>query len=156
MSEYKVPFASQRPASVIIQKPHQPEEVEAIAQLENLLKRDPSQAKLVSGNGEEVLIPESVYLVLRDIVQMMASGQPIHLIPDTHELTTQEAADILNVSRPFLVKLLEQGEIPYIKVGSHRRIRFQDLMAYKEQRDMKRDKLLDKLIEMSQEAGFYE
>lgn len=153
MSEYKVPFASQRPESVVIQKP---EEAEAIAQLEKLLKRDPSQAKLVSGNGEEVLIPESVYLVLRDIVQMMASGQSIHLIPHTHELTTQEAADILNVSRPFLVKLLDGGEIPFIKVGSHRRIRFQDLMVYKEQRAKKRGKLLDKLIEMSEEAGLYE
>ncbi len=143
-------------AKVVIQKPQQPEEVEAIAQLEKLLRREPSQAKLVSGNGEEVLIPESVYLVLRDIVQMMASGQPIHLLPDTHELTTQEAADILNVSRPFLVKLLDRGEIPYIKVGSHRRIRFRDVIAYKEQRNMKRGKLLDKLIEMSEEAGLYE
>ena len=57
-------------------------------------------------------------------------------------MTTQQAADFLNVSRPYLIKLLEQGEIPYIKVGSHRRIPFPDLMKYKEQRDMKRSQLL--------------
>jgi excisionase family DNA binding protein len=77
-------------------------------------------------------------------------------VPHNRALTTQQAADILNVSRPFLVKLLENGEIPYIKVGSHRRILFQDLMVYKEQRKVKRRKLLDQLIEMTEEAGLYE
>lgn len=77
-------------------------------------------------------------------------------MPHNRALTTQQAADILNVSRPFLVKLLENGEIPYIKVGSHRRILFQDLMVYKEQRKVKRRKLLDQLIEMTEEAGLYE
>jgi len=72
------------------------------------------------------------------------------------ELTTQQAADILNVSRSFLVKLLDEGAIPYIKVGSHRRIQFKDLIIYKEQRDRKRRKLLDQLIEMTEEAGLYE
>ena len=72
------------------------------------------------------------------------------------ELTTQQAADILNVSRPFLVKLLDEGAIPYIKVGSHRRIRFKDLIIYKEHRSRKRRKLLDQLIEMTEEAGLYE
>ncbi|MEG4346155.1 excisionase family DNA-binding protein [Microcoleus sp. A003_D6] len=72
------------------------------------------------------------------------------------ELTTQQAADIINVSRPFLVKLLDEGAIPYIKVGSHRRIQFKDLIIYKEHRDRKRRKLLDQLIEMTEEAGLYE
>ena len=72
------------------------------------------------------------------------------------QLTTQQAADILNVSRPFLVKLLDEEAIPYIKVGSHRRIRFKDLIIYKEHRDSKRRKLLDQLIEMTEEAGLYE
>ncbi|GET38120.1 helix-turn-helix domain-containing protein [Microseira wollei] len=134
----------------------QPQETELIAQLERVLSLEGSQGKLVGINGEEVLIPESVYTVLRQVVRAMASGQAITLVPHNRELTTQEAADILNVSRPFLIKLLEQGEIPHIKVGKHRRIRFQDLMAYKEQRDNKRSKLLDSLIQMSQEAGFYE
>jgi len=86
----------------------------------------------------------------------MASGQAISLVLHNRELTTQEAADILNVSRPFLVKLLEKGEIPYIKVGSHRRILFQHLMTYKQQRKVQRRQLLDQLIEMTEEAGLYE
>lgn len=77
------------------------------------------------------------------------------LVPLEQELTTQEAADLLNVSRPFLIKLLEQGEIPYIKVGSHRRIRFEDLIAYKQQRDLKRRQSLKELIHFSQDEGFY-
>ena len=72
------------------------------------------------------------------------------------QLTTEQAADILNVSRLFLVKLLDEGAIPYIKVGSHRRIQFKDLIIYKEHRDRKRRKLLDQLIEMTEEAGLYE
>jgi excisionase family DNA binding protein len=71
-------------------------------------------------------------------------------------MTTQQAADFLNVSRPYLIKLLEQGEIPHIKVGTHRRVPFQDLMKYKEQRDSKRRQALQELIEMSEEAGLYE
>ena len=78
------------------------------------------------------------------------------LVPLKQELTTQEAANLLNVSRPFLIKLLEQGEIPYIKVGSHRRIRFEDLMAYRQQRDLKRRQSLKELTQFSQHEGFYD
>lgn len=134
----------------------QAQDPDLIAQLNRVMSLEASHGKLVGSNGEEVLIPESVYTVLRQVVSAMASGQAITLVPHNRELTTQEAADILNVSRPFLIKLLEQEEIPYLKVGKHRRIRFQDLIAYKEQRDNKRSKLLDKLIEMSEDAGLYE
>jgi excisionase family DNA binding protein len=134
----------------------QQQEAQSIRQLDRLLSLNVSQARLVGANGEEIYIPESVYQVLRQVVHAMALGQAISIAPKEREMTTQEAANILNVSRPFLIKLLEQGEIPYIKLGTHRRIRFQDLMTYKEQRDNKRDQLLDKLTEMSQEAGFYE
>ena len=70
--------------------------------------------------------------------------------------SVQEAADFLNVSQPHLIKLLEQGEIPYIMVGSHRRINCLALMKYKEKRDTKRNNLLDELIQESQDMGFYE
>ena len=72
------------------------------------------------------------------------------------ELTTQQAADILNVSRPFLVKLLDEGAIPYRTVGSHRRIRFKDLIIYREQRKVKRRQGLKELTQFLQEEGFYE
>jgi excisionase family DNA binding protein len=71
-------------------------------------------------------------------------------------LTTQQAAEFLNVSRPYLIKLLEQGEISYIMVGTHRRVRFEDLIKYKQQRNSQRSHFLDELIAESQELGFYE
>ncbi len=74
--------------------------------------------------------------------------------PQKREITIQEAADFLNVSRPYLVKLLEQGKIPYIKVDTHQ-IRFEDLKNYKELRDAERDHLLDQLTQESQDMGFY-
>jgi excisionase family DNA binding protein len=134
----------------------QEQETESIAQLEKILSLEPSQTRLVGSNGEEVKIPEPVYQMLRDIVHIIISGQRVSIVPHNCQLTTQEAADMLNVSRPFFVKLLEQGEIPYISVGSHRRVIFQDLMTYKEQRKVKRRKLLAQLIEMTEEAGLYE
>lgn len=138
--------------SVLVQE----QQKESIAQLEQILSRETAQPKLVASNGEEILIPEFVYSILRQVVHAMASGQAISLVPHNREMTTQEAADMLNVSRPFFVKLLEQGEIPYISVGSHRRVIFQDLMTYKEQRKVNRRKLLNQLIEMTEEAGLYE
>ncbi|MFB2970830.1 helix-turn-helix domain-containing protein [Aerosakkonema sp. BLCC-F183] len=134
----------------------QPEEVDAIAKLSQILSLETSQIKLVGSNGEELLISESVRSMLRQVVRAIADGKTITLTPSNCELTTQEAADILNISRPFLIKLLEEEQIPYIKVGKHRRIRYEDLMKYKKQRDEKRDKMLTQLIQMSQEAGFYE
>ncbi len=72
------------------------------------------------------------------------------------ELTTQQSADILNISRSFLVKLLDEGSIPYIKVDSHRRIQLKDLMIYQEQRKVMRRQGLKELTQFLQEEGFYE
>jgi excisionase family DNA binding protein len=134
----------------------QKQEADSIRQLEHILSLQDSQAKLVGANGKVITIPESVYEVLRQVVHAMALGQAISIASQEQEMTTQQAADILNVSRPYLIKLLEQGEIPCIKVGTHRRIRHQDLISYKQQRDTKRSNLLDDLIQESQDMGFYE
>ncbi|HEY7779249.1 MAG TPA: excisionase family DNA-binding protein [Ktedonobacterales bacterium] len=74
----------------------------------------------------------------------------------TRELSTQEAADILNVSRPYLISILEQGTIPYAKTGTQRRIGFDDLMRYKAQRDAARKQTLDELARLNQEMGLYD
>lgn len=129
------------------------EEASAIQLLDQRLI--PDQMKLVTANGEEILIPHAVYEVLRQGIHLLASGQAISMVPHSYELTTQEAATLLNISRPFLIKLLEQGVIPYYKVGSHRRIRFQELMVYKQHRDAQCSAALDELAQMTQEAGFY-
>lgn len=132
------------------------EDVASIKNLDSILSSDISPAKLVGTDGKEISIPDAVYSVMRQAIHLMASGHAVSLVPLERELTSQQAADILNVSRPFLIKLLKQGEIPHIKVGSHRRIQFKDLMAYKQQRGLKRRQSLQELTQLSQDAGFYE
>jgi excisionase family DNA binding protein len=112
--------------------------------------------KLVGPDGEIIELPQSVYQVLQQTVYYMLHDRAIFIVPGSKELTTQEAADILNVSRPYLIKLLERGEIPFIKLGTHRRIRFSDLMRYKKRRDAERHRKLTELTQMSQELGLYD
>jgi excisionase family DNA binding protein len=140
------------PESVLVQEP----EKELIDQLEQILSRESAQPKLVGSNGEEILIPESVYSILRQIVHAMASGQAFSVELHNRELTTQEAAELLKVSRPFFVKLLKEGAIPYIEVGKHRRVLFQDVITYKEQRQVKRRQGMKELSQFLQEEGFYD
>ena len=87
---------------------------------------------------------------------MMAAGRVISLVPHEHYLSSQEAAEILNVSRPFLYTLLDEGKIPYTMVGTHRRIQVEDLMEYKRKRDSQRRQDLSELVAVSQELGLYE
>jgi excisionase family DNA binding protein len=89
------------------------------------------------------------------ILALLASGQGVQIIPDAAELTTQQAGDFLNVSRPYLIGLLEAGEIPYRMVGTHRRIRFEDLREYRRRDDLKRRQTADELTQLSEELGLY-
>lgn len=100
---------------------------------------------------EVVVIPVSAFRLLTDILTQMARGNAVTLMPVHAELTTQQAADILNVSRPFLIGLIEDDKIPYRKVGTHRRIRFDDLMAYKQEIDRERLHTLEELAREAQE-----
>ena len=86
-----------------------------------------------------------------DILEAMAAGQGVTIIPENAELTTVQAAEVLNVSRPFLIKLLDDQKIPHRKVGKHRRIRMEDVMAYKASIDAEREGVLDQLAADAQE-----
>ena len=100
--------------------------------------------------AEFLEIPPKALSLLHYIVSLMADGKSITLIPSDSEVSTQEAAELLNVSRPHIVKLLERGEIPYKKVGSHRRILLKDLMRYDDKVKKKRAKQLDFLTKHAQ------
>ena len=127
-----------------------------LRKIDKALKNSHDSALLISSNGEQIQLPPSLFLVLKTIVSHLTVGRAVTIVPVNKEVTTQEAADILNVSRPYLIKLLEQGVIPYIKVGAHRRIRLEDLMEYKERRDAERLKALAELAQMSQDLGLYD
>ena len=101
-------------------------------------------------------MPRSVYRALEQVVHEMARGNAVRVLPVKAELSTQQAADLLNVSRPHLVKLLERGEIPYHRTGSHRRVVLEDLLLYKEGRDRERLEALDEIGRLSGELGLYE
>lgn len=105
------------------------------------------------GTVRTVSIPTSALRLLLDVLTEIGRGNAVSIIPIHAELTTQEAADVLNVSRPFLVQLLEQGEIPFHKVGTHRRVRYQDLIDYKNRIDAKRRKALEELAAQAKELG---
>jgi excisionase family DNA binding protein len=107
------------------------------------------------GQSEDIILPGHIMAMLLKISTEMSQGKAISLIPINAELTTQEAANMMNVSRPHLVKLLEQEELSFHKVGTHRRIYLKDLLTYMEDNDKARRQSLDDLAALSQELGLY-
>jgi len=107
----------------------------------------------VGNTNDEVELPEGAVRLLVDILVNMAEGNAVTLIPVHAELTTQQTAEFIGVSRPFLIRLLEQGVIPYHKVGTHRRVYFEDVQAYKKRILQERESALDKLAEDAQSLG---
>ncbi len=107
-------------------------------------------ATLTGPDGTEVPVPPEVYEALRDVVTAMAQGRAISIAPRNTVLTTQEAADMLNISRPTLVRLLEEGEIPFQRHGRHRKVRLTDVVDYQ---DRSRKERRAVLAEMTRAAG---
>ena len=111
--------------------------------------------QLVGPKGESIPLPESVFFVLERVAEVMARGDSISVVPVGREVTTQQAADLLNVSRQYLVRLLDGGRIPFRKVGKHRRIRIADVLSFKGTRDKERRAGLRELSRMTEDVGGY-
>lgn len=101
----------------------------------------------------EVTLHPAIAMTFIEVLRLISSGKGFQLLPLDAELTTQQAADLLNVSRPHLIKLLDQAQIPYTKTGRHRRIRAEDLFAYKEKRDETRAAALAAMAQDDAEHG---
>lgn len=106
-----------------------------------------------NGSSETVKLPAAAARLLVRILEEMARGNAVTVIPVHAELTTQEAADVLGISRPSLIQLLDQGKIEHRRVGTHRRVRFDALMRYKRQADAARRAALAELAAYDQELG---
>ena len=126
-------------------------------ELAKFLEETPSEPpRLVGPHGEELTLPEPLYHLLERMVKLLARGQAVTLVPVGQLLTTQQTADLLNVSRQYLVRLLDEGQIPYSKVGRHRRLKIEDVLAYKARRSAARKSKLAALTELAEEAGAYD
>jgi excisionase family DNA binding protein len=101
------------------------------------------------------ILPAPAVQLLTDLLAHLGAGRPVQVIPDNAEMTTQQAADFLNVSRPWIVKLIDRNELPHRMVGTHRRVLFSELRAYKEQMDKTRRDALDTLVAEAQAMGDY-
>jgi excisionase family DNA binding protein len=120
----------------------------------HLRNGDPVKVRIVGDPSREtVALPASAVRLLVRVLDEMARGNAVTLIPVHAELTTQEAAEMLNISRPSLIQLLDEGKIEYRRVGTHRRVRFESLMKYKRQADAARRAALAELAAYDQELG---
>jgi excisionase family DNA binding protein len=130
---------------------------EALDDLVELIRqlRQSGRPTLVGPDGTQYYLPLPIYEVLEQVVLAMARGQAVTIAPHNQRLTTQEAADILGVSRPTLVKMLDDGLIPFEQPGRHRRVLLRDVLAFQERRRTEREAALDEMIEISEEGDGY-
>ncbi|MBP8805256.1 MAG: excisionase family DNA-binding protein [Kofleriaceae bacterium] len=119
-------------------------------------KRQAPTCQLVGPQGESIELPASIFYVLERVAEVLARGDSITIVPVNREVTTQQAADLLNVSRQYLVRLLDEGRIAFRKTGKHRRLRIEDVLKFKDERDKDRRAGLRELSQMTQEFGGYD
>jgi excisionase family DNA binding protein len=144
-------------AAVLESGPPSQEDVERARtsgqRLASLARRDrPLTLRVHDADHEESIeLPAGAVKLLQAILEDMASGHAVTIVPHHAELTTKQAADFLNVSRPFIIQLLESAALPFRKVGSHRRIQFEDVLRYKRREDAERRRVLDQLAADAQD-----
>lgn len=120
------------------------------------LARSGQSFRLVDADGSPIDVPGELVVMLRAVVEQLRAGNGVSVASVHAELTTVEAAEMLGVSRPHLVKLLEQGAMPHRMVGSHRRVRLVDVLAYRDHQDEKSRRALDELTAQAEELGLYD
>lgn len=129
---------------------------DALRELARIPRPSASRHVRLRADGDEtpsVTVPRVAFDLLLEILGQMANGNAVTVVQVHAELTTQQAADLLNVSRPFLVSLLEKGVLPFTKVGTHRRVRFADLAKYRDEQNQRSKAALDELTRQAQETG---
>ena len=120
------------------------------------LARSGQSFRLVDADGSPIDVPGELVVMLRAVVEQLRAGNGVSVASVHAELTTVEAAEMLGVSRPHLVKLLEQGAMPHRMVGSHRRVRLVDVLAYRDRQDEQSRRALDELTAQAEELGLYD
>jgi excisionase family DNA binding protein len=151
VAAYKEHFSNRLPTKAEIDNADQLRHIIALQVTEG----EPVDLSFAGPGGETrnfTLMPALTDALL-DILRLISDGRGFRMVPVEAELTTQVAADLLNVSRPFLIRLLEKGDIPFTTVGRHRRVRATDLFAYKTERDQARSTALSELAALDCEGG---
>jgi len=129
-------------------------ETAQLRELRQLVKR--GRVNVVGAKGQKVPLPRPVIGLLDEILKNMQAGKAVSIVPEHQELTTQRAANMLGVSRPFMVRLLEEDALPFHMVGSHRRVYLNDVLAYKARRDKERHASIVRMARMEMKAGTYD
>jgi len=119
------------------------------------LKSDQAEIE-IEESGEKIILPLKALNLLGEILKAMSQGKPISIVPIATEVTTQRAAEVLGCSRPYLVKLLEEGKIEYTKVGKHRRIKYEDVIDYKKKMKEEQKKRLIEIMHADEDLGLYD
>ena len=131
------------------------ESYESLASSIGLLHNNLAEIE-ISETGRRIRIPVTVLKLMVQILKEISQGNPVTLVPEATEITTQAASEVLGCSRPHVVRLLEEGKIPYTKVGKHRRIRYDDLMSFKKKMKVSQKKKLQDLMKLDEESGLYD
>lgn len=129
----------------------------ALRELARMLRGSEETVTIVpegDSGGGRIVVPREAFALFVDLLAQLSNGNGVALLPLHAELTTQQAADMLNVSRPYLIRLLEERKIPCHKTGTHRRIRLTDLMEYRRRDDEARSRAMNELTAMAEEDGF--
>ena len=133
-----------------------PPDAVTLEKLAGLFRCHPAPKVTVSSpDGTDLVLPHEISEVLSGVIEAMNAGQGVVVAPVSQRLTTQQAADLLSVSRPTFVKLLQQGEIAYERPGRHRRVALTDVLDYRRRRSTERRKVLDRMVEIAEEGGMY-